>query len=194
MRMYKQCQTESSAQRQRELERGLLRVMLKKQYDEITVSDLCQEIDVPRKSFYRYFSGKDGALYALIDHALMDYDMYAVYPGAGSGATPMDYMEAVFRYWVQHKELLDALSKSGFSGLLVQRAMEYSNDLDTIPRFLKISDRRLREYGTMFMVCGLMTMIIQWHQDGFTKSAKEMALLALELLTKPLFSGKVEDI
>ena len=192
--MYKQCQTESSAQRQRDLERGLLQMMLKKQYDEITVSDLCQEIDVPRKSFYRYFSGKDGALYALIDHALMDYDMYAAYPWAGSKATPMDYMEGVFRYWVQHKDLLDALHKSSFSGLLVQRALEYSNDLDTIPRFLQISDRRLREYGTMFMVCGLMTMIVQWHHDGFTKSPEEMAQLAMELLTKPLFSGKIEDI
>ena len=192
--MYKQCQTESSAQRQRELERGLLRVMLKKQYDEITVSDLCQEIDVPRKSFYRYFSGKDGALYALIDHALMDYDMYAAYPGLDGKARPIDYMQGVFRYWVQHKELLDALSKSGFSGLLVQRALEYSNEMDTIPRFLQVSDRRLREYGTMFMVCGLMTMIVQWHHDGFTKSTGEMSQLAMELLTKPLFSGNLEDI
>ena len=192
--MYKQCQTESSARRQRELEQGLLRVMLKKQYDEITVSDLCQEINVPRKSFYRYFSGKDGALYALIDHALMDYDMYAAFPEQGKEPTPMDYMKGVFRYWVYHKELLDALRKSGLSGLLIQRAMEYSNDMDTIPRFLQISDRRLREYGTMFMVCGLMTMIVQWHHDGFFKTAEEMAQLAMQLLTQPLFSGRIEDM
>ena len=57
-----------------------------------------------------------------------------------------------------------------------------------------ITDRRLREYGTMFMVCGLMTMIVQWHDDGFSKSVAEMAELTMQLLTKPLFSGKVEDI
>lgn len=192
--MYKQCQTESSARRQRELEQGLLQIMLKKQYDEISVSDLCQQIGVPRKSFYRYFSGKDGALYAMIDHAIMDYDVYTTYPGQGARETPMDFMEGVFRYWIQHKELLDALKKSSFSGLLIQRAMEFSNDMDTIPRFLQIGDKRLREYGTMFMVCGLMTMIVQWHYDGFTKSAEEMAKLAMQLLTQPLFSGKLEDI
>lgn len=192
--MYKQCQTEASAQRQRELEQGLLRIMLKKQYDQITVSDLCQEIGVPRKSFYRYFSGKDGALYALIDHALMDYDMYTASPKLGREVTPTDYMEGVFSYWIQHKDLLDALKKSNFSGLLIQRAMEYSNDMDTIPRFLQIADRRLREYGTMFMVCGLMTMIVQWHHDGFYKSAEEMAELAMQLLTRPLFSGRLEDM
>ena len=192
--MYKQCQTESSAHRQREMEQGLLRLMLKKQYDQITVSDLCEEIGVPRKSFYRYFSGKDGALYALIDHALMDYDMYTTYPGQNRGETPMDFMEGVFRYWIHHKDLLDALRKSSFSGLLIQRAMEYSNDMDTIPRFLQIGDRRLREYGTMFMVCGLMTMIVQWHYDGFSKTSEEMAQLAMQLLTQPLFSGKLEDM
>ena len=192
--MYKQCQTESSARRQRELEQGLLQIMLKKQYDEISVSDLCQQIGVPRKSFYRYFSGKDGALYAMIDHAIMDYDVYTTYPGQGARETPGGFMEGVFHYWIQHKELLDALKKSSFSGLLIQRAMEFSNDMDTIPRFLQIGDKRLREYGTMFMVCGLMTMIVQWHYDGFTKSAEEMAKLAMQLLTQPLFSGKLEDI
>ena len=192
--MYKQCQTESSARRQRDLEQGLMRVMLKKQYDEITVSDLCQEINVPRKSFYRYFSGKDGALYALIDHALMDYDMYNTHPDTTDEKRPIQYMEGVFRYWVYHKELLDALRKSGLSGLLIQRAMEYSNDMDTIPRFLQIGDRRLRKYGTMFMVCGLMTMIVQWHYDGFSKTAEEMAQLAMQLLTQPLFSGRLEDM
>lgn len=192
--MYKQCQTESSARRQRELEQGLLQIMLKKQYDEISVSDLCQQIGVPRKSFYRYFSGKDGALYAMIDHAIMDYDVYTTYPGQGARETPVGFMEGVFHYWIQHKELLDALKKSSFSGLLIQRAMEFSNDMDTIPRFLQIGDKRLREYGTMFMVCGLMTMIVQWHYDGFTKSAEEMAKLAMQLLTQPLFSGKLEDI
>ena len=62
--MYKMCKTEQSAQRQHLLEQGLLKAMLTHHYDEISVSDLCQSIGIPRKSFYRYFSGKDGALHA----------------------------------------------------------------------------------------------------------------------------------
>ena len=72
--MYKLCKTEQSAQRQRQLEDGLLQVMSTVHYDEISVSDLCDRMNVPRKSFYRYFSGKDGALQALIDHTLMRYE------------------------------------------------------------------------------------------------------------------------
>ena len=74
--MYKQCQTEKSAARQRQLEQGLLQVMLKRQYEEISVSDLCDHMNIPRKSFYRYFSSKDGALYALLDHTMLEYEFF----------------------------------------------------------------------------------------------------------------------
>ena len=192
--MYKQCQTELSAARQRELEQGLLQVMLRQNYEGISVSDLCRELQVPRKAFYRYFSGKDGALHALIDHALMDYNVYASVDQPEKIQKPVQYMEKIFVYWFRQRPLLDALEKSGLSGILVQRAVDYTTEMDTIPRFMEIHDRRLREYGTMFMVCGLMTMIVRWHHDGFSRDAKEMARLAMDLLTQPLFSGNVEDI
>lgn len=186
--MYKRCQTEQSAARQRKLEQGLLLVMQNRHYDEISVSDLCEAMNIPRKSFYRYFTSKDGALYALIDHALMDYDVKNTCPEFQDYRTPLQYMKEVFGYWVQEKPLLDALAKSNLSGILIQRALEYSKDMDTLPQFMQITDKRLREYGTMFMVCGLMTMIVQWHHDGFAKSVEEMAAMSMELFSKPLFS------
>lgn len=192
--MYKQCRTERSSARQQELEQGLLQVMLKQQYDEISVSDLCEEIGVPRKAFYRYFSGKEGALYSIIDRALMDFEVHSTFSETDDADAPQRYMEQVFLYWLQHRHLLDALRKSGMSGLLIQRALAFSQNLDTIPRFMLITDRRLREYGTMFMVCGLMTMIVQWHNDGFSKTTGEMAELCMQLLTQPLFNGSLKDI
>ena len=186
--MYKQCQRDQSSARQRQLEQGLLQIMLKNHYDEISVSTLCDALQIPRKSFYRYFSGKDGALYALIDHTLMEYEVETTRPEFKDYSEPLQYMIGVFSYWVSNRPLLDALQRSGLSGLLVQRALEYARDMDTLPEFMQITDRRLREYGTMFTVCGLMTMIVQWHHDGFSKSVEEMAKLSIELFTKPLFS------
>lgn len=71
--MYKYCKTEQSVQRQRELEKGLLDMMKYKQFEEISVSDLCDRLHIPRKSFYRYFSSKEGALHALLDHTLLEF-------------------------------------------------------------------------------------------------------------------------
>ena len=51
--MYKICQTEQSSKRQRSIEKGLLELMLKKQYEDISISDLCSHLQIPRQTFYR---------------------------------------------------------------------------------------------------------------------------------------------
>lgn len=191
--MYKQCRTEQSAQRQRQLEQGLLNAMLKKHYDEISVSDLCDELEIPRKSFYRYFSSKDGALHALIDHTLLDYDSFSVAESVVEKQTALRFMEKMFSYWIHCKPLLDALEKSNLSGELIQRAIEYAKQQNNIPLFLITKDKQVQEYGTMFAVCGLMSMLVQWHHDGFSQSVEQMALLAVRLLSQPLFPNVIDE-
>ena len=75
-RMYKLCKTEQSARRQRQLEDGLLAAMQNMRYEDISISDLCQQLGIPRKSFYRYFTNKEGALYGLLDHNLMEFESF----------------------------------------------------------------------------------------------------------------------
>ena len=111
--MYKICQTEQSIRRQRELEQGLLRLMGKRNYEDLTVKDLCDEMALPRKSFYRYFYSKDGVLYALIDHTLADFFMMPTV-GNKSRGTAIGDLDLYFLFWYEKRELLDALHRSGF--------------------------------------------------------------------------------
>lgn len=189
--MYKQCRTEQSAARQRQLEEGLLQLMLRKRFDEFSVSDLCEYLHIPRKSFYRYFSSKDGALCALIDHTLMDCDIHTARSEPEKQKDPLVFMTDLFSFWVARKPLLDALQKSGITGQLILRALAFSSEVDRMPAFLQITDKRLREYGSMFAISGLMAMIVRWHHDGFFKTPEEMAKLSLELFGSPMFSVKM---
>ena len=185
--MYKLCKTEQSAARQRELEHGLLSVMNTVRYEDISVSDLCQKLSIPRKSFYRYFSSKDGALHALIDHTLMEFETLAVYPQGRHRSLQGD-LEGFFQFWVQHKPLLDALEKSGLSGVLIERSIDYSVSDGVFPsRFLSDDVMRMQQHVMMFAVCGLMTMMLQWHHGGYREAVSDMAKIAARLLTRPLF-------
>ena len=125
----------------------------------------------------------------MIDRALMDFEIHSTSREMFEPETPRDYMEQVFVYWTEHQELLDALKKSNLSGLLIQRALDFSRNIDTIPRFMLITDRRLREYGTMFMVCGLMSIVLRWHQEGYLRSSQEMAQTAYKMLNCPMVPG-----
>ena len=187
--MYKVCKTEQSAARQRELEEGLLALMLIRHYDEISVSDLCIQMNIPRKSFYRYFSGKEGALHALIDHTLLELEGFQISEKTLENHNyPID-LERFFRFWLLQKPLLDALERSGISGMLVTRSIDHAlMDTGIGKRYLLQEDRMVQHYATMFGVCGLMSMVLDWHHSGYEMSARQMAKIATELLTKPLFT------
>ena len=83
--MYKICHTEESSRRQRELEQGLLEAMGKTPYEKITLTELCRQLEIPRKSFYRYFPTKEDCLLALMDHTLSDCNDIALKGWSGSG-------------------------------------------------------------------------------------------------------------
>lgn len=185
--MYKQCRTEQSAARQRELEQGLLEAMAQQHYDEITVSSLCQQLGIPRKSFYRYFSSKEGALNALIDHALMDFVSFTEEQTDSLGNSSAADTELMFAYWKFRKPLLDALDRSSLSGVLIQRAVEQSMvEAINARRFLSVDEKYAQEYSTLFAVSGFMSMVIQWHHDGYPQNARQMAQIARRLVTEPL--------
>lgn len=186
--MYKLCKTEQSATRQRELELELLKAMGSRQYEEITVSDLCDQIGIPRKSFYRYFSGKEGALHALIDHTILDFETRFSIVSTKEVRGFQQGLEQFFRFWQAQKPLLDALDRSNLSGVLMERAIANAvRDANSAYHYLSPEMQELRSHATMFGVCGIMSMVITWHHEDYPHNAAYMAKLATQMMTKPLF-------
>ena len=183
--MYKICRSEQSFQRQRELEKGLLQLMLKRNYEDISVSDLCDYMQIPRKSFYRYFSNKDGALYALIDHTLADFFEMPTAQNKTRG-TALGDLDLYFVFWHENRTLLDALQYSSLSGILVERANRFALLEGHLPRQFKALHPNIQSIAMAFSVCGLMSMVLSWHSSGFAVSPDEMTKLAVNILTNPL--------
>ena len=184
--MYKLCKTEQSAARQRELELALADMMKQQRYEEITVSEFCSHVGIPRKAFYRYFSSKDGALYALIDHTLLEYEQYRV-PDHGMGEQALlREVESLFRFWLRQKPLLDALEFSGLSGILMERADAYVENAGRRSGARDEGRNFAQRQIVRFAVSGTMTMVVGWHHDGYRESPREMAELMVRIMTHPL--------
>lgn len=184
--MYKLCKTEQSAQRQRQLERGLLEMMKHHRFEEISVSDLCDRLQLPRKSFYRYFSSKDGALFALLDHTLMEFYNTGSLEGL-RGGMPVEDLERFFRFWKEHRILIDALQRSNLSGMLVERAVSLAKQEQLMPGYVRAWEDTLKDVAMSFAVCGLMSMVLQWHREGYNRVPTEkMAQAAVTMLSRPL--------
>ena len=184
--MYKRCVTAQSAQRQKELEIGFLNAMLTQRYEDITISSFCQQMGIPRKSFYRYFTSKEGALYALIDHTVLQFTGDFL-DAAGGTDSILNTMEEYFLFWASQKKLLNALAHNDLSGILIQRLTTIATSEDQYAdRIAPQLSRRIKDYHIIFRVSGLMSLVIQWHKTNFREEAKEMAIIATKLLTEPV--------
>ena len=183
--MYKYCKTEQSYQRQRDLEQGLLAMMEHRSFEEISVSDLCERMGIPRKSFYRYFSSKDGALMALLDHTLLEFYETGTLSGLHGGTAAGD-LERFFVFWENHKRLIDAVLRSNLSGMLVERAVSLGKQEELMPGYVKAWEDSLKDVAMSFVVCGLISMVIQWHRDGYRVPTAKMAETAITMLSRPL--------
>lgn len=182
--MYKICKTERSAARQKVFERGLLQAMLSRDYEDISVQDLCEQLQVPRKSFYRYFSGKDGALHALMDHTLLEFvqeDFRKSNQWAATGE-----LESFFAFWYRHRDLLKAVVRSSLVDLLAERATYYAIHEHMMPKQLQSMPLEVQQMSLTFVVSGLLAMVIQWHHHNYKESPGELAQIARMMLTMPM--------
>lgn len=184
--MYKLCKTEQSAARQRELELALSEMMNLKRYEDITVSEFCSHVGIPRKAFYRYFSSKDGALYALMDHTMLEYEHYREPAVTGPERNLLRELESFYKFWRRQKPILDALEFSGLSGVLLERAIS-STETVALQKHAAAGDSPFAQRQIIrFAVSGIMIMMVNWHHDGYRESPREMAELTARIVTSPM--------
>ncbi|MBO5907394.1 MAG: TetR/AcrR family transcriptional regulator [Clostridia bacterium] len=185
--MYKLCKTESATKRQRDIEECFLTLLKQKNYEDITVTELCEKMKMPRKAFYRYFDSKEDALYALIDHKMLEYDAYT----NNKSNTPRSLtseLEDYFKYWMGKRELLSALDKSSLLGIFIDRSVNFPiGDRVSISKFLPAEKDEVGHKILKFAFVGLCYTMIEWYRSDFNTPPREMAKLACRMLRVPLF-------
>lgn len=181
--MAKTCVTEKSAQRQRWIENGLLEMMLIQKLDEISVSDLCRHLKLSRRSFYRYFEDLEDVLDSLMNHTFQDLALTSKI---------LDFTEMLqsYEFWIHHRELLDALNKSGLINKLYEYTFRYT-DSKTINRHLAPDDIHtdIHQEVCVFVISGFVSLIIAWFMDGFRKTPEQMAQIAQRMLFSPILKN-----
>lgn len=178
--MAKNCTTEKTAARQRWIENGLLELMLTQRFEDITVTDLCRHLGLSRRSFYRYFTDMEDVLDCLLNHTFQDMAI------ANTDLT-IPALEEYYEFWLLRKPLLSALAISGMHSKIAQYALKYT-DVHSLKKHLSTDDlgMNLSREMNLFVICGLSSLLISWHAEGFRKSPSQMARISMRMLSKPL--------
>ncbi len=152
-------------------------------YPQITIGHICDHAGIARKSFYRYFSSRDGCLCAMIDHCIMDGASYYL-PEHTERTNAFEFYERFFSYWKNSAGLMDALSKNNLIIMLVERMMVNVMQEERDFHYYLGGSANDSYEQILFMVSGMMGLVLNWHRTGFQKSVSQMAAIMEKVLQK----------
>ncbi len=178
--MAKNCILEKSVLRQRQIENGLLELMQKDSYEDISIASLCRYLDLPYRTFFRYFEDKKDLLDSMLNHIFQDF--------AAMGAVNESDFIRQFTFWYENRKVLDALCKSNLQYKLYDYCLAYMNSTEAE----QLLTAEMKELNALNEVClftasVFASMVIAWHADGFKKTPKQVAHIYYYMVTTPLF-------
>ena len=133
-------------------------------FDEITVTRICQEAGVGRKTFYRHFEEREDVVMLMIDHLREQYEKELAH-------VPLEEAAGYhFRFLSERMEFMLLLYGAGCVPLLTER---FSVILPRVmPRWS--DDERETAYRTAAVVAGTEAVIRLWAQRGFRETPEEL--------------------
>lgn len=161
-------QKNPAALRSRELIcKAMCSLMAELPFDEITVTRICQEAQVGRKTFYRHFQEKEDVVTLMIDYLREEYEKELA-------QVPLEEAAGYhFRFLSQRMEFMLLLYSSGCVPLLTER---FSVLLPRVmPRWSE--DERENAYRTAAVVAGTEAVVRLWAERGFRETTEELVQL-----------------
>lgn len=184
--MYKRCTTQKAVSRQRRLQLCLLSRLQQQPLSEITVSSLCRDTGLPRRTFYSLFDSKEDVLCALIDQTLLEYADYQPSEQRDEEGLPKELIRFL-SFWQEKRQLLDALRKNQCSAMLTDRMIAHITQEEyDILRIFGADGQENSDDILLFCLSGIMGLVINWHRTNYQKTVTQMSAIMYQQLTTPL--------
>ena len=147
--------------------KGVCALMGELPFGEITVTRICQEAGVGRKTFYRNFERKEDVVELMIDHLREEYERELM-------DVPIE--EAVrchFSFLSRRIDFMILLNRAGLISMLTERFSMIQPKI--MPRWSE--DERENAYRTAVVVAGTEAVVRLWAERGFQESVEELTRL-----------------
>jgi AcrR family transcriptional regulator len=171
------------------LHQALMKLILEKGYDAVTIADVCETADVGRSTFYSHFPGKDALLRSGVDHLrdmLADRRRDALAPPEHGGQPSLAFSLAMFEHAREHRDLHRALAGGG--AIAVEAVREIVSDVVREELAAAAHGKSVgaipRELVVQFVVGAFMAVVAWWLDRGAELPAEEIERMFRRLATE----------
>lgn len=162
-----------AVQSKQKMVQALLTLMNQYDYREITVTQIAQEAQLSRKTFYRLFSEKDEIL-ALFFEGLFQECFTQI--KVLEIQRYWDVVQLFFDFWEERKGLLSLLQKNNLLQRVFEQSYQYSIQVFEFVRSKETADSRSLPlpYMLAYSVGGMHSMLLKWVEKGMSIPSAEL--------------------
>lgn len=185
----KEFKTERAVHQQNMICAGLMELMEATPYSAISVSQICQQAGIPRRTFYYYFDGKEEALSHLLHGLAMESALESM-PFAGpTGAELEQNLTRFFLFWRdQHQNELKVLLRNRLEQELMLHCLQMASNEE---HWAVLLANYKEEEKTISLLMGLSCVLytlFHWCSNDFQQTPEYMAACITRVLTRPLYN------
>ena len=152
---------------------ALFSLMKKKDYNNISITEICEKAGTGRMSFYRNFESKENIIKKWIttttDNFLQNSDI------SYKNDSTKDYFIKLFTHLDKYKNETFLIYKAGLFNLL-------KNEFDD--KLIKLHQKEYENYKSYFIAGGIFNVYYFWLINGSKESPQELASKMVDLLEK----------
>lgn len=152
---------------------SLLLLLKKKEYKDISITEICKKAGVTRMSFYRNFESKEDILFKKVRDVT---DCFLKKSAISyKNDTLSSYFAKLFTHMKQQAELCDALNKAGLMHMI-------KDEFDRV--FLNTYRQEYGEYKSAFLAGGIYNVFLFWYTNNCRDNPEELAKRLDDILMK----------
>ena len=167
--MYHKQANKTAIQSQHMIADALFSLMKRRPFQQITVTEICEEAAIGRKTFYRNFDLKEDVIDFRLDQLREQYAKEIV------GMNSQQHLRHHFEFIQAHADLFIALYHNGF------HQMSYAKFAVLIPETMPTwtADPVEQEYRSAYIINGIEAIQRAWIERGFAESIDRVVEIAM---------------
>ncbi|MHA3065460.1 TetR/AcrR family transcriptional regulator [Lacticaseibacillus saniviri] len=162
---------EASANTREFLLGALTRLLKKKSFDAISVSELTRTAGISRMTFYRHYGNIADVLQQELARLVSTLPKYKALPVREYGAAVTFYM----RFFSEHADFMQLLLQADQESILRQAVMQVMTELSSAKTPLQSFTENEKRYYMIYQASGLVSVVVDWLAHDQPETPEELA-------------------
>ncbi|MEA4890269.1 MAG: TetR/AcrR family transcriptional regulator [Clostridiaceae bacterium] len=156
---------------------AMLSLMKRDDYKNITITQICQEAQIVRQTYYRNFDSKDDIIKLYLDHMIQQY--LADYYKTTSVHTQL---RDFFAFMLQSREFLHSVADNSLFYMIDETISINIEKFINFQQITAIEEPKLEKYVTGFVSSTICSLLSLWVDNEFAESPEMLSQLAQRFL------------